>query len=84
MQNFIIQGRAGSLVEIINDNVRIKTGVGKNEINIKKQSVDSYEIKRSIYDFPFLEKTLIIVSGGKKYKIKRLPAKKIIDIKLFI
>ncbi|MEA2064822.1 MAG: hypothetical protein U9O66_00810 [Patescibacteria group bacterium] len=83
MINEKIKGRGGSSIEIIDDTINIKKKAFKGEIFFNKSDISSIEIKKSIYDLPFFEKTLIFQIGSKKYKIKRLPSKKLKEFKNF-
>lgn len=76
-----IKGRGGSLIKITNDEITIKKGILKGEMSFKKSDISLIEIKKSAYDLPFLEKTLIFQVNGKQYKIKHLPAKKAEQLK---
>jgi len=77
MQLNKIKGRGGVLGEINGDIVTVRKGFLKGKISFNKSEISSMEIKKCIYDLPFLEKTLIFRVGNKQYKLKRLPAKQI-------
>jgi hypothetical protein len=84
MENELIKGRAGTSIKISGEKIIIKKGIGKDESIILKSSITFVESKKSIYDIPFLEKTLVIRADGKTYKIKRLPAKSAEQLKSFL
>lgn len=65
------KARSGYQVSISPQSVRLVKGM--SVVSFNRDSISEVSIKSSMYDLPFLERTIVIrLNNKKKYTIKRL------------
>jgi predicted mannosyl-3-phosphoglycerate phosphatase (HAD superfamily) len=71
-----IKNRIGRTIEITPEFVRMETMYSMREQIIPRQSITTFQLNRSVYDLPFLEKTVTLFTvDGKKHAMKHLKTK---------
>lgn len=74
VQTMQYKSRSGYKVTVVKESITLERL--NRSVSFNKSDISEVYLKRSIYDLPFFESTIVVrLNSGKKYSIKRLPKK---------
>ena len=76
------KARAGYTITIDGSRITLKEFMKDSEVTFDKSEISEVELRRGVYDIPFLEKSIALrLKNGKKYVIRRLKKKEAEEIR---